>query len=436
MPAKKYICKFTFCRAYGFDTAASVVLIQEVMMLSLFLAFVAVALYCEYSLWRRIYNDWKGRWPVWLYAVPTVSIWGVLLFCIVRFMVVSDTGSGFTRFLGVVLIIFFFNCLAKMIYLLFAYLGRITGKKRAMGTVSWILIILLGTVMSYGATAGRSRIRVEEEVFASARVPEAFDGFRIVLFSDVHTGLLLNRDRILEELVQTVNALDADVAVNCGDIVNYDYRELEPRVMNILSGMESRYGVYAVLGNHDLGIYIRDTSTYNPRENICRIEEAQESIGWRMLRDTSVMIIREADTISVTGLGFPDELVRRSHKRMADTIDVSGAYRGVPDGMFNVTVSHAPQAWDAIRGAGRGDVTLSGHVHSLQMKFSVGGRHWSPAAWFYDRWSGAYREDDRLLYINDGIGYAMMPMRIGTRPEVTLIILKRDENDSIGGGIE
>lgn len=406
------------------------------MMLGLFLAFVALALYCEVSLWRRMRRWAVRRWLLYLYEAITVLLWVVTLACIAGFMAGWDTGSGFTKVCGVVLIAFFLNGMAKMFYVLLGYVGRRTGWERTMSVVSWGAVVFIAATIVYGASAGRSRIRVEEEMYLSDRVPEAFDGFRIVLFSDIHTGLLLNRDGMLRRLVNTVNSLDADIVVNGGDIVNYDYRELDSTVMNILSGIRSRYGVYSVLGNHDLGIYIRDKAANDPADNIRKIELAQSSIGWHILRDTSVMILKGSDTLWITGLNYPDELVHRSHRPASDTLDVSHAYMGVPDAGFNITLSHAPQVWDAIRMAGRGDVTLSGHVHSLQMKLSLGGWRWSPAAWLYDRWSGAYRDGENLLYINDGIGYAMIPMRIGAMPEVTLITLKRDGSDSIGGGFE
>ena len=108
------------------------------------------------------------------------------------------------------------------------------------------------------------------------------------------------------------------------------------------------------------------------------------------------------------------------------------------DQHFDIVCGTTPQAWHRIMAAGRGDLTLSGHVHSLQMKLRLGQKwQWSPAAWFYDEWSGPYADGERMLYVNDGIGYAMVPMRIGARPEITLFELRRsDGGDCIGGGIE
>ena len=166
--------------------------------------------------------------------------------------------------------------------------------------------------------------------------------------------------------------------------------------------------------------------------------EAQRSLGWTVLRDSSAILVRGGDSIALTGLSFPEELVHRSHERIERELDLSEAYAGLPEKLFGITLSHTPQAWHRIMAAGRGDLTLSGHVHSLQMKLRLGQKwQWSPAAWFYDEWSGPYADGERMLYVNDGIGYAMVPMRIGARPEITLFELRRsDGGDCIGGGIE
>ena len=98
----------------------------------------------------------------------------------------------------------------------------------------------------------------------------------------------------------------------------------------------------------------------------------------------------------------------------------------MPEGMFNLTVSHLPQLWPNITALGRGNLTLAGHVHSMQIKGHLFGRAFSPAQLMYDRWSGRY--DDaagNTLYINDGIGYVGFPMRLGAAPEITLFTLKK-----------
>ena len=50
-----------------------------------------------------------------------------------------------------------------------------------------------------------------------------------------------------------------------------------------------------------------------------------------------------------------------------------------------------------------------------------------PAKFLYERWSGLYSENGKYLYINDGMGYVMYPMRIGTNPSITVITLESEK---------
>ena len=136
---------------------------------------------------------------------------------------------------------------------------------------------------------------------------------------------------------------------------------------------------------------------------------------------------RGGDSISLTGLSFDPALRHMRHDPDLPPADLSGAYRGVPDSLYNITAVHIPQLWGQIADAGYGDLTLAGHVHSMQMKLRLFGRAFSPAQLLYTRWSGRYDEGGRTLYINDGTGYVVFPMRLGAYPEITLITLRRCE---------
>ena len=105
-----------------------------------------------------------------------------------------------------------------------------------------------------------------------------------------------------------------------------------------------------------------------------------------------------------------------------DGYDVSGIYKNVPDSMFNITLSHLPQLWHSISDKGYSDLTLSGHIHGMQMKIGS----LSPASLMYDEWSGLYENGKGKLYINDGIGSVAFMARFGARPEITVINLYRE----------
>jgi predicted MPP superfamily phosphohydrolase len=298
---------------------------------------------------------------------------------------------------------------------------------RAVGTV---LAVSLMAVMVCGATAGRTRLRVEEVEICSDRVPAAFDGYRIVQFSDIHIGTMMKPAGQIERLVRRVVSLGGDMVVNTGDLVNLTHRELTPEIMAILGRVEAPDGVWSVWGNHDLGFYIKEGAELTPGENMAALSEKVQAMGWRTLSDSSVWIRRGGDSLLLTGVDYPRDPMLNAHNESLAGLDLSAAFAGAGEGdPFNIVLGHTPKLWDEVTGRGRGDVTLSGHVHSMQTKLRLFGGRWSPAQYMYDRWSGMYTDDKNgkktFLYINDGIGCVGYPMRIGVRGELTVFTLKK-----------
>lgn len=280
-------------------------------------------------------------------------------------------------------------------------------------------------VLVWGATRGRTHIRVNRIEICSERLPEGFDGMRIAQLSDIHLGTLVRPERELGRIADSVNALHPELVVFSGDLVNIRPSELDGRAVRLLQRIEAP--VVSVTGNHDVGAYIKDTLSMSREECRRAVIAAQRAMGWRVLDDETLYLHRGGDSISLSGISFDPAQREQRHDSDLKATSLGRVYRGVPDSLYNLTVVHLPQLWDQITAAGYGDVTFSGHVHSMQMKIRLFGREWSPAAWLYERWSGRYDEEGRTLYINDGTGYVAYPMRLGAWPEITLFTLRRCE---------
>lgn len=299
------------------------------------------------------------------------------------------------------------------------YLFRLVGLRRT----AWAVAAALALLFVWGATLGRTRLRINRVEIASERVPRAFDGFRIVQISDLHVGSMVHPEKELRRLADAVNALQPDAVFVTGDLVNIRADELDSTVMALLRRIEGP--VWSVVGNHDTGTYIKDSIRHPAAENLREVVARQRAMGWVVLEDTTCFLRRGADSVSLSGVSFDPALRKQRHDRHLPAPQLAKVYDGVPSETFNITLVHVPQLWEAVLDAGYGDLTLSGHVHAMQMKIRPWGRGWSPAVWLYPRWSGRYDRDGRTLYINDGIGYVAYPMRLGAWPEITLFTLKR-----------
>lgn len=311
--------------------------------------------------------------------------------------------------------------LPRMIY----YAVRITGNGRTVRILALLAAAAAACILIRGAVRGRRTLVVNRIVLHSDRLPEAFDGLRIAQFSDLHIGTLVDPRREMTALVDSLNALHADLVIFTGDLVNIRYTELDSTAMRLLGGIRSRYGTFSVTGNHDTGNYIADTLALPPAANLAALLERQRTMGWRVLDNETIYLRRGGDSIALSGISYDPTLVRQRHDRTLPDYDIGPTYRDVPDRLYNITAAHVPQLWDRILDTGHGDLTLSGHVHSMQSKVQLFGRAFSPAQLLYRRWSGPYEEQGRTLYVNDGIGCVGFPMRIGANPEITLFELRR-----------
>ena len=305
------------------------------------------------------------------------------------------------------------------------YIVRAFGKGRATRILAPIAALGMAGVLIHGAVSGRRTLAVHRVTLRSDRLPEAFDGLRIAQFTDLHIGTLVDPDREMRALVDSLNALRPDLVIFCGDLVNIRYTELDSTAMRLLGGIRSRYGTFSITGNHDTGNYVRDTLSLPPATNIAALVERQRAMGWRVLDNETVYLRRGDDSISLSGISYDRSLARQRHDRTLPGYDFGTTYRDVPQELYNITAAHIPQLWEQILDAGYGDLTLSGHVHSMQCKIRLFGRAFSPAQLMYRHWSGPYEKQGRTLYVNDGIGYVGFPMRIGANPEITLFELRR-----------
>ena len=297
-------------------------------------------------------------------------------------------------------------------------------RNRVIHIIGITLTISIISLFIYSATITRTDYEIKHVVLRSERLPISFDGYRIVQISDLHIGAMVNAERELNHITSLCNAQDADLIAFTGDLIDIRREEITKPITTILSQLKAQDGVYSVTGNHDIGVYVRDSLNITYDITTACVIAAEQEMGWNTLDNTTRYIHRDMDSISITGISFDIALQEKRHSSQLPDIDIKKAYKNNSNEVFNITLSHIPQHWDEILQDRLSDITLTGHIHAMQTKLPIGERGISPSQIKYKRWSGLYEQQGRWLYINDGIGYGMYPMRIGARPEITIIELK------------
>ena len=281
--------------------------------------------------------------------------------------------------------------------------------------VGVVMVVLNWYVLFYGSFVGFDQITVREMTYESAELPESFDGYRIVQFSDAHVGTYIGgREHLLSAVVDTINAQSPDMVVFAGDLQNREPQEIHPFV-DVLGGIKAKDGVFSVIGNHDYADYIEATPDIKA-ENEKETRELERKMGWRLLVNEHEVVRRGADSIVIAGLDNDGD-----GKKFPQRGDVRKALEGVSDSAFVVMAEHDPTCWRRkILPESRAQLTLSGHTHAMQ--FMIG--NWSPASFVYKEWGGVFYEGARALIVSTGIG-GFIPFRFGVPGEIVVITMRR-----------
>jgi predicted MPP superfamily phosphohydrolase len=251
-----------------------------------------------------------------------------------------------------------------------------------------------------GLAALRRSPRIVTHRVAIAGLPEDLEGYRIAQLSDLHCGPFTPRERV-RRWVARANALGPDLFAVTGDLIASGSQFVGP-VAEELAELRARDGVVGCMGNHD---YFTDG------EELVR---ALERGGMTVLRNRGLTIARGAARLYVAGV---DDTWTRRH-------DVAAALRARPAGTPAVLLAHDPDLF--VEAAAHGvDLTLSGHTHGGQIAVPGATRRWNAARVLTRFTAGLFQQGSSVLYVSRGLGTTGPPVRLGARPEIAVIELRR-----------
>ena len=282
-----------------------------------------------------------------------------------------------------------------------------------MGTLS---VPAVWFVLFWGTFVGFNKLEVNHQTYVSEKVPEAFDDYRIVLFSDAHVGSYQKHNSwLLQRAVDSINAQKPDIILFVGDLQNIQPTELYPHI-DVLEKLKAKDGVYSVLGNHDYAEYVgvdEAMKVANCRETV----SLERQMGWNVLLNEHGTIEHGKDHMILAGMENDGD-----GKRFPQKGDVDKTLENVTSDDFILMMEHDPSAWRRkIVTDGRAQLTLSGHTHKMQ--FSIFG--WCPLSLTGKEYNGWYKEGDQQLFVTAGLG-GLIPFRFGATGEIVVLTLKRE----------
>jgi uncharacterized protein len=220
----------------------------------------------------------------------------------------------------------------------------------------------------------------------------------IAVVSDIHLGTIVGRAHF-DSIVNKINGLNPDLVLLPGDIVDEDLAPvIKQNLGEALMNLKSRFGIYAITGNHEYIGGVEKACAYLKEHNIT------------MLRDQSIKI-----NDSFFLVGREDRSMNwAAGSRRKDLADIlSYIDKSYPV----ILMDHQPFGLEEAAQQGV-DLQLSGHTHNAQLwplNYIVQAMY--RLAWGYEKIGNTH------YYVSDGVGTWGPPVRIGNRPEIVNIIL-------------
>ena len=230
-------------------------------------------------------------------------------------------------------------------------------------------------------------------------LPDSFEGFKIVHLTDIHHSKFVSFNEVFR-MVELANRQNADAVFLTGDYITWSKKFIAP-VAEALRNLKARFGVFAILGNHDI------------RVDAHGITQALEKAQIKVLRNSSERIDLKGDSLWIAGV---DEY---SYGQS----DIAKAIREVPLSQPRILLAHNPEIVSEAAGH-QVDFVLAGHTHGGQIKIPFMRSLnvvTQPSQEFLE---GFVRSGKTQMYISRGLGKVVIPVRIFCPPEIPVFYLQ------------
>jgi predicted MPP superfamily phosphohydrolase len=249
-------------------------------------------------------------------------------------------------------------------------------------------------------------------------LPSAFENLKIAVVADIHGGSNFITAEKIRRIVEMTNAQEPDLIVLLGDFVARQHSGREKLKMPLeivcenLRGLRARFGVFAVIGNHDLAYDEDQTKT------------ELEKVGIRVLNAEAARIEKDGQTLIL--LGLPEVLKYNYWEKYSG--DAKSALGKI--GAANETIIalvHNPDVLPMVTGkfliSPSLRLILAAHTHGGQVRLPLLGSLIVPSSYGQKYAQGLIRDGGIQMFVSVGIGTSIIPVRFRVPPEIVVLNL-------------
>ncbi len=273
-----------------------------------------------------------------------------------------------------------------------------------------IIILSLIFVFNLFLTYENKTLVTTEIEIQNKKIPESFDGYRIVHISDLHnTEFGKNNKRLVEKIKNA----KPDIIVMTGDMIDM-YRPDIDVALNLAENLVQIAPTYFVSGNHDVKTAGRE-----------KLFAGYKEIGVNTLRNRSVILEKDGERIILSGIDDPkflDDFMSANDEE--NTKNILESLIKNQEENFTILLAHRPEMFEIYSLSGA-QLVFSGHAHGGQINIPLKGGLIAPGqGWLPEYYEGIYEKDNTQMVVNRGLGNSAFPFRINNKPEIIVAELK------------
>ena len=258
-------------------------------------------------------------------------------------------------------------------------------------------------------------VEIREVIYQNDQLPEALNNFRITFISDIQADRFTDEDR-LSKYMDKVNSTEPDLVLIAGDMITSTPNFIDLSAEQ-LRKIESKYGVYTCVGDHDNWAYRR-----NIWKSRNAVTSALSEVNIPMIDNDKLILGVDTANIEVTFItNTYSEIIRKS---LLDSLTLNKN-----NAELRILLTHQPREFIIDKAVENNyDLYLCGHTHGGQITFLFPFYNLSPTLAETTYMRGDFWFNETLMVVNRGLGMSLAPVRFNSTPEVTVITLTNNDN--------